>query len=62
MTGFHGLHVTIGCLALLFCYIRHFVSHLNPEAASIVRKYVVSAPVEDLQFRAKHHVGFEAAA
>lgn len=48
-TGFHGLHVTIGTLFLLFCSVRHFLA----EVYKIGKTW---------GFTARHHFGFEAAA
>ena len=30
LTGFHGLHVTIGFILLTVCFIRHFLTHFRP--------------------------------
>jgi heme/copper-type cytochrome/quinol oxidase subunit 3 len=53
-TGFHGLHVTLGTIGLLFCWARH-----------IFANYFVTTSLEERKFwgfTSKQHFGFEAAA
>ena len=47
-TGFHGFHVSIGTLFLLFCWLRQILTTLTSSKA--------------LGFAPAHHFGFEAAA
>lgn len=72
-TGFHGLHVTIGTMFLLFCLIRHFFTTMLPLWAqegrfgSVVRFLEANAaynPAKGLYWAMtpEHHFGFEAAA
>jgi heme/copper-type cytochrome/quinol oxidase subunit 3 len=49
LTGFHGLHVTIGTLFLLFCYTRNFLARMMIDVLNI-------------GFTSEQHLGFEAAA
>jgi len=49
MTGFHGFHVTIGTLLLIFCAARQILS-------------IRSIKYGHYGMTAKQHIGFEAAA
>jgi len=54
-TGFHGLHVTVGAVFLLFCWLRHFLS-------TTTELYGYKLTWQPPIFTSHHHVGFEAAA
>jgi heme/copper-type cytochrome/quinol oxidase subunit 3 len=73
MTGFHGLHVTIGTIALLFCFFRHIfvvrgeeiptdlVSFVNNLLAPKNSKLVAETS-NNYSFKASQNIGFEATA
>jgi DMSO reductase anchor subunit len=69
-TGFHGLHVTIGTLALLFAYLRFlatnvvcdYIDDLMAQVCQGDKTYVAGRTKFDSLFKGAQHTGFEAAA
>jgi cytochrome c oxidase subunit 3 len=71
-TGLHGLHVTIGTLFLLFCWMRHMLTTILPMELKAGRGRALNALLTPFGYVAEkgrfwamtpdHHFGFEAAA
>jgi cytochrome c oxidase subunit 3 len=62
-TGFHGLHVTVGTMFLLFCWLRHHLTSTTPVFHSLLKLLGYRQELGIYWgFAPQHHFGFEAAA
>jgi len=61
-TGFHGFHVTIGTIFLLFCWVRVFITSLPLSLFKDKNLNFFFNSWSNFSFRKEQHLGFESAA
>jgi len=61
-TGFHGFHVTLGTMALCFCFAREIITEILYSSIFFKHNFTKKLYLSQFSFTAEQHLGFEAAA